>query len=475
MPSVTLSQDVLSSHERQCAEEVLYRPPTEMIRESLNSRFDIALSDLEARTCHSWKMALDRSKVVAAPSGFAHRPQITVRSSHGCRVRDIDGNAFIDLTMGFGANLLGHAPEIVENALLDQIKNGWNYGLHAEAHVELAELIRSAVPTNERVHLCTTGNEATSLAMRAARAYTGKDVIGVFDGSYHGTHDYALITADPVDTTSKTHIGLGIPDRLDDLIEPLPYGSPDAFERIRNLNDVLAAVIVEPVRASSPHSDGGTWLRELEQVCASCGVLLIVDEVLTGFRLAYGGGSEYFKLRPDLTTYGGAMAGGLPMGAVAGRVEVMQVFSPGTLRPSVFSGNALAGNPLSMAAAIATLSHLHISRATFYDTLDGRAISLATRLNTFWTLSNAPIHIQQCGSVLRLVFRPRPNGATSNFAPVSAQGQEAFYIHLLNRGVSLHETGCIYLSAAHTDDDINAIVDAATYATQQIVADGFLS
>jgi len=330
-----------------------------MIRESLNSRYDITLSELEARTCHSWKMALDRSKVFATSTGLSSRPQVIIRSAQGCRIRDIDDNEFIDLTMGYGANLLGHSPDFVHTALLNQINNGWNFGLDSEKQLEFAQSIRAAAPTNERVQLCTSGSEATALAMRAARAYTGKDAIGVFAGAYHGSHDYALITADPDDSSARAHIGLGIPEKLNDLVEPLSYGSTDAFQRIRDIKSKLAAVIVEPVQGSSPKSETEAWLCELEEVCRECSVLVILDEGLTGFRLAYGGAQERYGLKPDLVTYGKALAGGLPIGAIAGRKEVMQVFSPGTLRPSVFAGSTFAGNPLAISAGLATLTYLH--------------------------------------------------------------------------------------------------------------------
>lgn len=472
--ALAISKSASATATSHPARQSMGRLPTAMIRESLNSRFDIALSDLEARTCHSWKMTLDRSKVLATHAGSTQRPQIIIRAAEGCRVKDIDDNAFIDLTMGYGANLLGHSAEVVQQALIDQTREGWNFGLDGEDQLEFAELVSAAGPANERVQICATGNDATALAMRAARAYTGKDVIGVFDGAYHGSHDYALITADPNDLTSIAHIGLGVPERVNDLIKPLPYGAPSAFQRIQDMSDVLAAVIVEPVRGSSPRSDGGAWLSELESVCRDSDVLVILDESLTGFRLAYGGGQERFSLKPDLVTYGKAMAGGLPIGAVAGRKEVMQVFSPGTLRPSVFAGSTFAGNPLSMAAGVATLKYLQSQRESLYATLDRRASALATDLNTFWEQKVAPIHILQCGSILKLVFE-RPQNETGSAAnPMSPQGQDAFFVHLFGQGVALHASGNIYLSTAHSEDDLLLVTGALKYATNQTLEDGLL-
>lgn len=482
MPSLNLAQGTHPAEGPaegdESAQKAITRRPTAMIRESLNSRFDIALSELEARTCHSWKMMLDRSKVLAAPSGNTNRPQIVIRSAKGCRITDIDDNEYIDLTMGYGANLLGHSPSVVEQSILEQTRRGWNFGLDGELQLELAELIVAAgfarQPADQRVQFCATGNEATALAMRAARAFTGKDAIGVFTGAYHGSHDYALITTDPADPNAKAHIGLGVPEQLNNLIEPLPYGTPVAFQRIEELRSTLGAVIVEAVQGSAPSSDGGLWLRELQHVCHSNGVLLILDEGLTGFRLAYGGAQEHFSITPDLTTYGKAMAGGLPMGALSGREDVMQVFSPGKHRPSVFAGGTFSGNPLSVSASTATLMYLRKHRESFYKNLDTLASKLATDITAYWGDRNAPLHMMQYGSLLRIVFQPTPDEAATARATVSSQGQDAFFVHLLDKGVALHNSGNIYLSEAHSADDIETVSNAIKYATDQAMADGLL-
>lgn len=417
---------------------------------------------------------LDRSKVLAAPPGSTNRPQIIVRSARGCRIQDIDENEYIDLTMGYGANLLGHSPDIVEQSILDQTRRGWNFGLDGESQLELGELIVAAGSANQRVQFCTTGAEATALAMRAARAFTGKDVIGVFDGAYHGSHDYALITTDPKDPNAKAHIGLGIPEQLNSLIEPLPYGTPTAFQRIEDLRSVLAAVIVEAVQGSAPSSDGGAWLRELQRVCHSNDVLLILDEGLTGLRLAYGGAQEHFNITPDLSTYGKAIAGGLPMGVLSGRADIMQVFSPGKHRPSVFTGGTFAGNPLSVAAGVATLTYLSTHRDSFYTTLNTLGSKLASDITTYWKTAKAPLHVMQYGSLLKVFFQAAPDGEVSSSASVSSQGRDAFFVHLLDKGVALHASGNIYLSEAHSAEDIETVSSAIKYATEQTMADGLL-
>ena len=335
-------------------------------------------------------------------------PQVFFRSAQGSRVTDIDDNTYIDLCMGFGANLLGHSPQIVERAIIEQLWNGWHFGLRGEGQLAFANLIQRAGPNNERVLLCASGTEATALAIRAARAFTGKESIGVFDGSYHGTHDYALIVAAPGRPQAKAHIGAGIPDAIDAVVEPMPYGSTQAFEHIRTHRHHLAAVIVEPVQSSCPISHDGDWLRELEQVCHDSGVLVILDEVMTGFRLSYGGGQDIFGLSPDLVTYGKALSGGLPVGALAGRTDIMRTFTPDQRGFAVFSGSAFAGNPLTVAAGCATLSYLQNHRGSLYSELSEKTSRLADQVNSYWTGSGIPLRIIHSSSLIRIVCQHEP-------------------------------------------------------------------
>jgi len=279
--------------------------PTSVIRNALNNRTDLALSALEARTCHSWKMSLDRGRALARAEDFAGHPafHLYIREGIGAFVVDLDGNCFIDLSMGFGAQLLGHAVPAIQEAVMAQASRGWHAGLVTELQLELARHIQTASAANERVTFCNSGSDATAYAMRAARAFTGRDVIGVFAGSNHGHHDYGIAGEEPrrltPDTTEsgslfgrpwirRPHRHAGVPQAIADSTLSLTYGHPATFDQIRRRRRDLAAVIVEPVRALDPSTDQGPWLRELASVCGETGVLLILDERLTGFRLAYG-------------------------------------------------------------------------------------------------------------------------------------------------------------------------------------------
>ena len=321
--------------------------------------------------------------------------------------------------------------------------------------------------------LCASGTEAPALARRSARAYTGKDAIGVFDGSYHGAHDYGLIVAAPSKNGTKAHVGAGIPNAVDSLVEPLIFGSSEAFERIRELRNSLAAVIVEPIQSSCPLSDGGAWLRELEQVCRDCNVLVILDEIMTGFRLAYGGGQELFELSPDLVTYGKSLAGGTPVGAVAGKADVMQMFTPDSRGVCVFAGSAFAGNPITVAAGQTTLAYLMDNKSTLYDTLNQKTAQLVSKVNTFWSEANMPLRLIAFGSMVRFVCQSEPVRRSTDINSKLRHAEDVFMVHVLDHGVMIHASRRGFISTAHTEKDIDLVANALIGASYETAADGF--
>ncbi|MGE4251304.1 MAG: aminotransferase class III-fold pyridoxal phosphate-dependent enzyme [Parvibaculaceae bacterium] len=224
----------------------------------------------------------------------------------------------------------------------------------------MARLLQDAIPCAERLLFCNSGSEATQYAMRAARAFTGKTKIGIVDGYWHGMHDYRMVASTNVasrDRPDGVAISTGVPQAIADLIVPLPYRNPAAFDIIRAHRDERAMVIIEPVRHSNPQSEGRDYLLELKQVCRDCGVLFALDEMVTGFRLAYGGGQDYFGIAPDLATLGKACGGGLPIGVIAGAEDVMRMFLPRSGETGVFTGGTFTGNPLTMAAGTAAVSY----------------------------------------------------------------------------------------------------------------------
>lgn len=268
-----------------------------------------------------------------------------VAKAKGSKIIDVDGNEYIDLTMGFGPHVLGHAPDFVVDAVKKVTPNGFQVGIHNPHQEPLARLIIDAAPGLEQVVFTNSGSEATLYAIRVARANTGKLKIGLFDGSYHGAHDIVLMDVhrnSPKESPISFPRGGGIPKEMVEQVLMLPYRSPKAFDLIRQHKDELSCVLLEPVQSSNPRLDTKEWMQELREVCQESGVLFIMDEVITGFRLAYGGGQEYFEIQPDIATYGKIMGGGLPVGAVAGSREIMRVFIMDRQAPPLLSINPSA-------------------------------------------------------------------------------------------------------------------------------------
>jgi glutamate-1-semialdehyde 2,1-aminomutase len=468
--------------------------PTSVIRNALNNRADLALSALEARTCHSWKMSLDRGSALARAEDFAGHPSfhLYIREGIGGFVADLDGNCFVDLSMGFGAQLLGHAVPAIQEAVMAQASRGWHAGLVTEKQLELAHHIQAAGGANERVTFCNSGSDATAYAMRAARAFTGRDLIGVFAGSNHGHHDYGIAGEEPPRAahgraesgslfsrpwTRRTHRHAGVPEAVADSTLSLAYGHPAVFDQIRRRRRDLAAVIVEPVRALDPCADHDLWLRELASVCGETGVLLILDERLTGFRLAYGGAQERFGVMPDLATYGEIVGGGLPLGAVAGRADVLAHIAGRETRGRGTVDGGASGNILSIAAGTAALGQLAARRGTLYPALDEKTRLLADAFNAFAAAHALPAKMTFAGSIFRIHFT-RNHAAGGRATETSAGGsgypvaEAAFYTLALDKGVLVHASRLGFLSAAHTTGDIAQVVTAFHEALSDVASDG---
>jgi glutamate-1-semialdehyde 2,1-aminomutase len=395
---------------------------------------------------------------------------IYVRSAHGARVVDVDGNEYIDLTMGFGPHILGHAAPVVVEAVREAARRGLQFALHSPYQRPLAELIAAAAPGNERVLFCNSGTEATMHAIRVARGFTGRERIAIFEGGYHGAHDYAMVVAEGEGR------GAGVTRAAVSTVSVLPFWSDAAFDAIRSQAGELAAVVVEAVQGANPQTGQGEWLLGLREVCSDAGVLLLVDEVLTGFRLGYGGAQERFALRGDLVTYGKIIGGGLPVGAVAGRAELMERFSNKVPEADqVFSTGTFSGNPLSMAAGAAVLEQLR-AQPDIYEQLARQSHRLADELNGFGVEREIPVRVDLADSImfLRLSTRREPprtaREAALDVAPAAAY--DALQLRLLERGVILPGVHQFHLSAAHTDDDVDEVIEACTESLLEVEAEG---
>jgi glutamate-1-semialdehyde 2,1-aminomutase len=383
---------------------------------------------------------------VRAFRGVGGSPRFMVRGQ-GSRIWDVDGNEYVDYVCSWGPLLLGHRPPEVVEAIERALSTGTSFGMPTEREVELAEAICDAVPSIEMVRLVNSGTEATMSALRLARAYTGRDLTVKFEGCYHGHVDSLLVKAGSGVATLGIPDTAGVPKAFADSTIALPFNSTqavaDAFERY---GDQIAAVIVEPVVGNMgcvPPAAG--FLETLRELTASYGVLLIFDEVMTGFRVAFGGAQALYGIRPDLTTLGKVIGGGLPVGAYGGRRDIMSMVAPAG---PVYQAGTLSGNPLAVAAGLAMLRHLK-THPEIYSQLEVRAAQLAVA-------APAGVTVNRVGSMLTFFFTAGPVTDWDS-AERSDRSRFAQFFHwMLDRGFYLppSQFEAAFVSAAHSAEDI---------------------
>jgi len=435
-----------------------------------------ARAELLAKTPRSQAIAGERAEVLN--SGLAANLEmphpIFIDRGAGAYVFDADGNRYLDTSVGFGLHMLGHRHPEIEKAIKERAELGWMFGIHTTAQMKLATLLHEASPCAERVVFCNTGSEATMYAIRAARGFTGREKIALFDGAYHGAHDYGMWVTDPsspIDAPAKLPMGHGIPRALADLVMLLPYRRRAAFDLIRQNAADLALVLVEGVQSSNPQEGAGEFLRELAEVCRDCGVLFGIDEVITGFRLAYGGAQERFGVVPDLATYGKVLGGGLPVGAITGRADLMEVFTGLKASRGVFSGGTFSGNPLTMEAGSAAVTHLR-DHPDIYIRLDAAGDRLASTINAFCEARQIPAQMKHVGSMFHMFFQREPIASMRDVRGAGGAAEKAFYLHALNRGVLVPGTQRAFLSAAHGDAEIDMLIDVFQASLHDVSAEG---
>ena len=375
----------------------------------------------------------------------------------GSHVIDADGNRFIDYVGSWGPLLLGHRhPEILE-ALERALSIGTSFGAPTEAEVELAEAICDAVPSIEMVRLVNSGTEATMSAIRLARGFTGRDLTVKFEGCYHGHVDSLLVKAGSGVATLGLPDTAGVPRSFSDTTIALPYNAAGALEEaFRAHGERIAAVIVEPVVGNMgcvPPAAG--FLEALRELTSRHGALLIFDEVMTGFRVAFGGAQQRYGIRPDLTTLGKVIGGGLPVGAYGGRKDIMKHVAP--VGP-VYQAGTLSGNPLAVAAGLAMLRHLK-RHPEVYDRLETRAAALCAS-------APAGITVNRVGSMFTFFFTDGPVTDYESAKRSDTARFGRFFRAMLERGVYLppSQFEAAFVSAAHTEDDIRQTIAAAREA-----------
>jgi len=384
----------------------------------------------------------------------------------GSKIWDVDGNSFVDYVGSWGALILGHADPSVEKEVLSAMSDGTSFGASTELELRLAEKICSSLPSVEMVRFVNSGTEATMSALRLARAYTGRSKFIKFDGCYHGHADPFLTKAGSGMATFDLQASSGVTKSSTDDTATLSYNDVEALERFFvNNAESIAAVIVEPVAGNMGVVPAErAFLEKARELCTTYGALLIFDEVITGFRVSKTGAQGLYGVKPDLTCLGKIIGGGFPVGAYGGRREVMRLVSP---EGPMYQAGTLSGNPVAMAAGLATLELLHDAA---YATLEARGARLEGELAGAARAAGIAARVQRAGSLLTLFFTDRAVRNEED-AQTSDRGRFArFHAAMLRRGVMLppSQFECWFLSLAHDDEAIVTIVDAAQASLGEI-------
>jgi glutamate-1-semialdehyde 2,1-aminomutase len=382
----------------------------------------------------------------------------------GAYLYDVDGNRYIDYVASWGPSILGHAPAAVVKAVCETAATGMSYGAPTVIETEMAELLKRLVPSIEKVRMVSSGSEATMSAIRLARGFTGRDKIIKFEGCYHGSGDSLLVKAGSSALTLGVPSSPGVPAALAELTLTLEYNNIDRLRDVfGKLGGEIAGVIVEPVAGNMnciPPLPG--FLETLRELCSRHGALLIFDEVMTGFRVALGGAQARYGVRPDLTTLGKVVGGGMPVGAFGGRADIMDRITPDG---PVFHAGTLSGNPVAMAAGLATLREA--MQPGFYEGLERKASALMDGLRERAGAANIPLATVAIGGMFGFFFTDA--GRVTSYKQATACDIERFrkFFHaMLAEGVylapSAYEAG--FVSSAHSAADIAATLAAAERA-----------
>ncbi|MBS1851737.1 MAG: glutamate-1-semialdehyde 2,1-aminomutase [Acidobacteria bacterium] len=391
-------------------------------------------------------------------------PAFIVRGQ-GAKIFDADGNEYIDYLGSWGPLILGHAPPHVVEAILAAAKQGTSFGASTPAEADLAELVLSAFPHMEKVRFVSSGTEATMSAIRLARAYTQRKFIVKFEGCYHGHADALLVKAGSGVATLGIPGSAGVPEEFTQFTLALPFNDGNALEQaFAKFQDQIACVIVEPVVGNMgcvPPARG--FLETLRGITQREKTLLIFDEVMTGFRLAYGGAQEVFGIRPDLTTMGKIIGGGLPVGGYGGPAEIMDLVAP--LGP-MYQAGTLSGNPLAMAAGVATLRHLREHKQEIYPRLERLSGKLVTGVAEAAKKAGVAACHNRVGSMFTWFFTAGPVTDWPSAAKSNTEAYGRFFRAMLESGVYLapSQFEAAFLSAAHTDADVEHTIAAAEQA-----------
>jgi amino acid adenylation domain-containing protein len=455
--------------------------PAGTLTDSQRAWTDELVAAFCARTAGSRRLASAERLVhadarQAAQAHQALRPArypITVTRSAGTRLRDVDDNEYLDLTMGFGVNLFGHDEPFIKAAITAQLDRGMQVGPHTPLAAEVAGLVHE-LTGKQRVAFCNTGSEAVMVSVRLARAVSGRDRIALFAGSYHGSADPILAVQDVASGTGEAvPLAPGVPKAVGRDALVLPYGRAESLETLRRHLPELAAVLVEPVQSRDPGHQPVEFLRELRELTAAAGVCLIFDEVVTGFRVGQRGAQGVFGIEADLGVYGKVLGGGMPIGVVAGDARYLDAVDGGVWQfddkpyPNAvrtFFTGTFCKHPLALASSAAVLRELRDRGPALQEELTARTNRLAAAINGACETHRVPLRVASFGSLFRFRFPDEPPGSLT---------VELFHTALVHRGLYIWEGRNCFLSVAHTDGDVDTIVATVLATVREMCAAGF--
>ncbi len=383
-----------------------------------------------------------------------------ITNGKGSKFYDADGNEYIDYIGSWGPHLFGHNPSFIKKALVEAIEKGTSFGTPTESEIRMAELILDLVPSVEKVRMVNSGTEATMSAIRAARGYTGKEKFIKFEGCYHGHADYFLIKAGSGALTLSIPTSPGVTkgNVADTLVAD--YNNIDSVKRLVEANSrEVAAVIIEPIAGNMGVVPAKKeFLKELCRICSKESIVLIFDEVMTGFRVSAGGVQEVLNLSPDLSTFGKIIGGGLPVGAFGGKTEIMDMIAPDG---PVYQAGTLSGNPLAMAAGVAVLSYIK-DHPEIYDDLEKKSSYLEDGFKENIKSVGKNYSINRVGSMMCMFFTEEPVEDFNSAVKSDTELYGKYYHHMLERGIYLApaQFEALFVSTAHTTDDLDKTIKA---------------
>ena len=390
-----------------------------------------------------------------------------ISKAKGSKIYDADGNEYIDYVCSWGPLILGHAHPVVIAAIKDAAEKGSSFGAPTENEILLAEKIVEAVPSIEKVRLVSSGTEATMSAVRLARAATGRDKIVKFTGCYHGHADSFLVQAGSGALTFGEPSSPGVPRSVTNDTLVAPYNDLDSLDEVLSENNgEIAAIIVEPVAANMgcvPPKEG--FLAGLRERCDIDGMTLIFDEVITGFRIAFGGAQELYDVMPDITTLGKIIGGGLPVGAYGGKAELMDMIAP---IGAVYQAGTLSGNPLATSAGLAVLNEL--SKPGTYEKLEMRSSELEIGLKDAIESLKVKAIVQRVGSLLCMYFSDGPIEKLEDIPDSISERYKRYFHFMLETGVYLAPSAyeAMFISLAHSSDDIESTIKKSILAFEKL-------